>query len=88
MIELFHLLLHVVTMSRSAGPGAGGHLRTAARLIHREQSKKFQWKNSFFGAVVVWTTAAVLDTAKEKLQICKPSMDETPEPQKAGKMFE
>ena len=76
----------VVTMPRSAGPGA----RVLTRLIHKEQPEKFHWKSSFFGAVVVWTTAAVLDTAKEKMQNCKlkPSTDDTPEPQETGKMFE
>ena len=59
-----------------------------ARLIHREQPKKFQWKNSFFTAVVAYVTVGTLDTAKGKLQICKISMDDTPEPQEAGKIFE
>ena len=76
----------VVTMPRSTGPGA--RVLTAARLIHKEQPEKFHWKSSFFGAIVVWTTAAVLDTAKEKLQNYRPSTDDTPKPQEAGKMFE
>ena len=80
MIELFNLLLHVDTMSRYARP--------AARLIHREQPKKVQWKNSFFTTVVGYVTVAMLDTAKGKLQMCKLSMDDTPESQEAGKIFE
>ena len=57
-----------------------------ARLIHREQPKKFQWKNSFF-KVVGYMTVAMLDTAKGKLQMCKLSMDDTLEPQEARKIF-
>ena len=59
-----------------------------ARLIHREQPKKFQWKNSFFTTVVAYVMVATLDTAKGKLQMCKLSMDDTLEPQEAGKIFE
>ena len=58
-----------------------------ARLIHREQPKKFEWKNSFLTAVVSYVTVATLDTAKGKLQMCKLSMDDTPEPHEAGKIF-
>ena len=80
MIELIPVCcLHVDTMSRYRMP--------CARLIHREQPKKFQWKNSFFGAVVGYVTVAMLDTAKEKLQMCKLSMDDTPEPQEVGRIF-
>ena len=59
-----------------------------ARLIRREQPKKFEWKNSFFTAVVSYMTVRMLDTAKGKLQMCKLSMDDTPEPQESGKIFE
>ena len=59
-----------------------------ARLIHREQPKKFEWKNSFFIAVVSSMMVRMLDTANGKLQMCKLSMDDTPEPQESGKIFE
>ena len=58
-----------------------------ARLIHREQPKKFEWKNSFFTAVVTYMTVGLLDTGKGKLQMCKLSTDDTPEPQESGKIF-
>ena len=59
-----------------------------ARLIHREQPKKFQWKISFFTTVVGYVMVAMLDTTEGKLQMCKLSMDDTPEPQEAEKIFE
>ena len=60
-----------------------------ARLIHREQPKKFEWKNNpFFTAVVTYMTVALLESGKGKLQMCKLSMHDTPEPQEAGKIFE
>ena len=59
-----------------------------ARLIHREQPKKFEWKNNpFFTAVVTYMTVGLLDTCKVKLQMCKLSTDDTPEPQESGKIF-
>ena len=59
-----------------------------ARLIHRGQPKKFEWKNNpFFTAVVTNMRVGLLDTGKGKLQMCKLSMDDTPEPQESGKIF-
>ena len=59
-----------------------------ARLIHREQPKKFEWKNNpFFTTVVTYMTVGLLDTGKGKLQMFKLSTDDTPEPHKYGKIF-
>ena len=59
-----------------------------ARLIYREQPKKFEWKNNpFFTAVVTYMTVGMLDSGKGKLQMCKFSRDDTPEPQECGKLF-
>ena len=59
-----------------------------ARLIHREQPKKFDWKNNpFFTAAATYVMVGLLDTGKGKLQMCELSMDDTHEPQESGKIF-
>ena len=59
-----------------------------ARLIHREQPKKFDWKNNpFFTAAATYMMVGLLNTRKGKLQICKLTMDDTPEPHESRKIF-